>query len=86
MTRHFPTYFHILCTYFADYCVMSLAVRTVLALSSVPKEWGPTKPETHTKRQATHHGCLPSLLGDRDKEIEILYSTVRKKNILCWAD
>jgi hypothetical protein len=50
MTRHFPTYFHILCTYFADYCVMSLAVRKVLALSSVPKEWRPTKPEMHILR------------------------------------
>jgi hypothetical protein len=67
MTRHFPTYFHILCTYFADYCVMSLAVRSVLAMSSVPKEWGPTKPETHAKRQGTKHGCLPSLLSDGDQ-------------------
>jgi hypothetical protein len=33
------------------------------------------QPETHTKRQATQHGYLPSLLGDGDKEIE-------KKNIL----
>jgi hypothetical protein len=72
MTRHFPTYFHILCTYFADYRVMSLAVITVLAMSSVPKEWGPTQPETHTKRQATQHGCLPSFLGEGDKGIEIL--------------
>jgi hypothetical protein len=23
--------------------------------------------ETHTKRQATQHDCLPSLLGDGDK-------------------
>jgi hypothetical protein len=30
------------------------------------------KPETHTKRQATQHGCLPSLLGDGDKVIEIV--------------
>jgi len=30
-------------------------------------------PETHTKRPATQHGCLPSLLGDRDKGIEIVY-------------
>jgi hypothetical protein len=28
-------------------------------------------PET-TKRQATQHGCLPSLLGDGDKGIEIV--------------
>jgi hypothetical protein len=41
-------------------------------------------PETHTKKQATQHGCLPSLLGDRDKEGEIVY--VEEKNILYWAD
>ncbi len=28
--------------------------------------------ETHTKRQTTQHGCLPGLLGDGDKGIEIL--------------
>ncbi len=28
-------------------------------------------PETQTKRQATQHGCLPSLLGYGDKEIGI---------------
>ncbi len=32
---------------------------------------------THTKRQATQHGWLPSLLGDGDKSIEIVYD--RKK-------
>jgi hypothetical protein len=26
--------------------------------------------QIRTKRQATQHGCLPSLLGDGDKEIE----------------
>jgi hypothetical protein len=31
------------------------------------------EPETHTKRQATQHGCLPSLLGGGNKEIEIVY-------------
>jgi hypothetical protein len=36
--------------------------------------------ETHTKRQATQHGCLPNLLGDGDKGIEIVYS--EEKNIL----
>ncbi len=30
--------------------------------------------ETHTKRQAIQHGCLPSLLGDGDKGIEKVYS------------
>ncbi len=29
-----------------------------------------SEPETHTKRQAAQHGCLPSLLGGGDKEIE----------------
>jgi hypothetical protein len=38
-------------------------------------------PETHTKRQATQQGCLPSLLGDGDKGIEIVYC--EEKNILC---
>jgi hypothetical protein len=30
-------------------------------------------PETHTKGQATQHGCLPSLLGDGDNKIELVY-------------
>jgi hypothetical protein len=30
--------------------------------------------ETHTKRQAIQHGCLPSLLGDGDKGFEKVYS------------
>jgi hypothetical protein len=34
--------------------------------------------ETHTYRQANPHGCLPSLLGDWDKGIVIVYG-VRKK-------
>jgi hypothetical protein len=38
-------------------------------------------PETHTKRQATQHSCLPSLLGDGVKGIEIVY--VEEKNIFC---
>jgi hypothetical protein len=40
--------------------------------------------ETHTKRQTTQHGCLPSLLGDGDKRIEIVYG--EENNILNWAD
>jgi hypothetical protein len=36
---------------------------------------------THTKRLATQHGCLPSLLGDGDNGIEIVYS--EEKNIFC---
>jgi hypothetical protein len=41
-------------------------------------------PETHTKRQATQHGSLPSLLGGRYKGNEIVYG--EEKNILYWAD
>ncbi len=39
-------------------------------------------PETHTKRQATQHGYLylPSLLGDGDKGIEIVYG---EEKIFC---
>ncbi len=36
-------------------------------------------PETHTKRQVSQHDCLPSLLGNVDKWIEIVYS--EEKNI-----
>jgi hypothetical protein len=35
--------------------------------------------ETHTKRHATQHDCLPSLLSDGDKGIEIVCS--EEKNI-----
>jgi hypothetical protein len=42
---------------------------------------GQCRPETHTKRQAAQHGCLPSLLGDGDKGIEIVYG--EKKKIFC---
>jgi hypothetical protein len=34
----------------------------------------------HTKRQATQHDCLPSLLGDGDKEIEKVYG---EEKIFC---
>jgi hypothetical protein len=38
-------------------------------------------PETHTNRQATmHDDCLPSLLGDGDKLIEMVYG--EEKNVL----
>ncbi len=47
------------------------------------RPWG-IGPETHTKRQATLHGCLPSLLGDGDKGIETVYG--EEKNILYLAD
>ncbi len=30
-------------------------------------------PETHTKRQATQHDCLPVLLGDEGKGTETVY-------------
>jgi hypothetical protein len=40
------------------------------------------QPETHIKRQAAQHGCLPSLLGDRDKGTEIMYG---KQKQLYWA-
>ncbi len=33
--------------------------------------------ETHSKRQATQPGCLPSLLGNGDKGIEIVYAVYR---------
>ncbi len=36
------------------------------------------------KRQANLHDCLPSLPGDGDKWIEIVYG--EEKNILYWAD
>jgi hypothetical protein len=35
----------------------------------------------HTKRQSTQHGCLPSLLGEGDKVIEIVYG--ERKKIFC---
>jgi hypothetical protein len=39
-----------------------------------------SRPGTHTKRQATRHGCLPSLLGDEDIGIEIVYG---EEKIFC---
>ncbi len=38
------------------------------------------KSETHTKRQATQHGWMPGLLGDGDKEIEIVFG---EEKIFC---
>jgi hypothetical protein len=35
---------------------------------------------TYTKRQAIQHGCLPSWLGDGDKEIEMVYG---EEKIFC---
>ncbi len=38
----------------------------------IPKQWSLVPPETNTKRQVTHHDCLPSLLSDGDKGMEIV--------------
>ncbi len=38
--------------------------------------------EKHTKRQATPHDCLPSLIGDEDKEIEIVYGEEKEYFVL----
>jgi hypothetical protein len=32
--------------------------------------------DTDTKRQSNQHGCLPSLEGDGDKEIEKIYGEI----------
>ncbi len=45
---------------------------------------GRGEPEIHTKRKATQHGCLPNLLGDGDKGIEIVYGEEEK--IFYWAE
>jgi hypothetical protein len=42
------------------------------SFSTTPSLSFPTR-DTHTKRQATQHGCLPRLLGDGVKRIEIMY-------------
>jgi hypothetical protein len=39
-------------------------------------------PQTHIKRQATLQDCLPSLVGDGDKWIEIVHG--EEKNIFYW--
>jgi hypothetical protein len=38
-----------------------------------------SQPETQTKKEATQHHCLPSLMGDGVKVIEIVYGD--EKNI-----
>jgi hypothetical protein len=43
--------------------------------------WMELQPEAHTKRQATQQAWLPSLLGDGDKGIEIVFD----KGTLCLA-
>jgi hypothetical protein len=40
------------------------------------------EPETHIKRQVTRQDCLPSLLGDGGKLIEIVYK--EEKNNFNW--
>ncbi len=40
------------------------------------------RPKTRTKRQATQHGCLPRLLGDGAKRIEIVYGEEKKYFVL----
>jgi hypothetical protein len=42
-----------------------------------------TTDKHYCKRQATLHDCLPILLGDGDKLIEIVYGG--KKHILYWV-
>ncbi len=43
-----------------------------------------SKPETHTKRQATRHGCMPSLRDDGAKEMKLEYG--EEKNNFYWAN
>ncbi len=38
--------------------------------------------ETHAKRQATLHDCLPSLLDDGDKETEKVYGEEKEYFVL----
>jgi hypothetical protein len=42
------------------------------------------QPETHIKRQATQHDCLPSLLSGGDKLPEIVYDD--EKHVLYWTN
>jgi hypothetical protein len=65
---------------FNDVIRPSNSVRLPASLRHIPG----TGSETHTKRQATQHGSLTSLLGDVDKGIEIVYG--EEKKILYWAD
>ncbi len=55
----------------------------------IPKQGNWVPPETHTKRQVTHHDCMPSLLGDGDKGMEIvcpLEQPRKNKNLLYRHD
>jgi hypothetical protein len=62
-------------------CKKSLAIIYTVYIYSeyFVNKWYAHCPETHTKRRATQHGCLPSLLADRDKGIEIVNG--EEKNI-----
>ncbi len=49
------------------------SLQDILPLTNYFSGEGKLESETHTQRQAIQHGCLPSLLGDGDKGIEIVY-------------
>ncbi len=57
------TQIHFILSFSNLLCDLKLKLRTMILF-----------PETHTKRQATQHGYLPSLQGDGDKGIEIVCS------------
>jgi hypothetical protein len=64
------------------YVIFETELNTLAILNSRPGRLA--APETPTKRQATQHSCLPSLLGDGDEGIEKVYG--EENNILYWAD
>ncbi len=64
------------------YCVLVLRLRTSTGRYRYLQYSEKACPKTHTKRQATRHGYLPSLLGDGDKGIEIVYGYGKEK-IFC---
>jgi len=59
---------------------LSWALSPVKGVFSMACLWG--GPKTHIKRQATQHGCLPSLLGDGYKGSEKVYEYSEEK-IFC---
>jgi hypothetical protein len=59
-------------------------VRIAYQPAGIPPCFAIVPTETHTKRQATQHDCLPSLMNDGDKRIEIVDG--EGKHILYWAD
>jgi hypothetical protein len=65
------------------YPVKNVHVRKTYIFLTVDPVWAERgSPETHTKRQATQHGCLPSLLGHGDKGIEIVWGKRQNINLL----